>query len=59
MIVVEEQYEKHPICPFCSTQVAKLYTRQTRAFFGKRYVYYCSNCLKVLGLSHRKGFWMG
>jgi len=26
---------------------------------GKRYVYSCPECRKVLGVSHRKGFWMG
>jgi hypothetical protein len=59
MIETEEQFEKDPICPFCSAPVNKLYVRLIRSFFGKRYLYYCSNCLKVLGLSHRKGFWMG
>ena len=59
MIEIEEQHEKHPICPFCSTQIAKLYMRQIRSLLGKRYIYSCSHCLKVLGLSHRKGFWMG
>lgn len=59
MIEIEEQLEKKPLCPFCSVPIAKLYMRPIRAFFGKRYVYFCENCLKVLGLSHRKGFWMG
>jgi len=59
MIAIEEQFEKHPICPFCSVQIDKLYTSEIRSFLGKRYIYYCSKCLKVLGLSHRKGFWMG
>jgi len=27
--------------------------------FGKRYIYFCPTCSKVLGVSHRKGFWMG
>jgi hypothetical protein len=27
--------------------------------FGKRYIYFCPACSKVLGVSHRKGFWMG
>jgi hypothetical protein len=27
--------------------------------FGKRYIYSCPSCNKVLGVSHRKGFWMG
>jgi hypothetical protein len=26
---------------------------------GKRFLYFCGGCRKVLGISHRKGFWMG
>jgi len=59
MIQIEEQYEQDPKCPFCSTDIRKLYTREVRSFLGRRYLYFCSNCLKVLGFSHRKGFWMG
>ncbi|MGD9347963.1 MAG: hypothetical protein PVH84_19020 [Candidatus Aminicenantes bacterium] len=59
MIAIEDNFEKNPFCPFCSTEIKKLYTREIRSFLGRRYLYYCSNCLKVLGLSHRKGFWMG
>lgn len=59
MISVVEQNEKEPICPFCSSQINTLYVRLISSIFGKRYIYYCSNCLKVLGISHRKGFWMG
>jgi len=33
--------------------------RELRGVLGRRYVYFCSHCRKVLGLSHRKGFWMG
>ena len=29
------------------------------SLFGKRYIYFCPECRKVLGVSHRKGFWMG
>lgn len=59
MIAIEEQFDKNLIRPFCSVEIKKLYTREIRSFLGRRYIYYCSNCLKVLGLSHRKGFWMG
>jgi len=59
MIQVEENYDQMPICPFCNTEIQKLYTRQIRSFLGRRYLYYCAKCRKVLGLSHRKGFWMG
>ena len=68
MIQLEEQAEervigpaeiKNPICPFCSKEIDKIYMRSIKSYLGRRYLYYCSNCLKVLGISHRKGFWMG
>lgn len=48
-----------PICPFCETTIETIYTREIRSYLGRRYLYYCSQCKKVLGISHRKGFWMG
>ena len=68
MIKLEEQAEdtaaresdvKNPICPHCSIEIKKIYMREIKSYLGRRYLYYCSNCLKVLGLSHRKGFFMG
>jgi len=29
MIQIEEQYEKAPICPFCSAEIKKLYVLKT------------------------------
>ena len=48
-----------PICPFCETEVETLLMKEIRSNFGRRYLYYCSACRKVMGVSHRKGFWMG
>ena len=48
-----------PICPHCSANIDKIYSTEIKGIMGRRYVYYCANCLKVLGISHRKGFWMG
>jgi len=68
MIELEDQAEeraarpsdiKNPICPHCSKDIKKIYMREIKSYLGKRYLYYCADCLKVLGLSHRKGFWMG
>ena len=36
-----------------------IYFREISGFLGKRYVYFCALCKKVLGVSHRKGFFMG
>ena len=59
MINMEEDYNTTPICPFCNTGLTSIKFRQLRTFLGKRFVYFCPHCSKVLGLSHRKGFWMG
>lgn len=68
MIQLEEQAEervvgaaevKNPICPFCPAEIKKIFMRSIKSYLGRRYLYYCSHCLKVLGISHRKGFWMG
>jgi predicted amidophosphoribosyltransferase len=59
MIECEEKNEETPICPHCETPLTKIFCRRLASVFGKRYVYFCSHCKKVLGISHRKGFWMG
>ncbi|MEJ2052877.1 MAG: hypothetical protein P8X42_03065 [Calditrichaceae bacterium] len=59
MIEVQERNEIIPICPHCNDQLTKVYFQELIGFLGKRYVYFCSACNKVLGVSHRKGFWMG
>lgn len=59
MIELEEKMEIDPICPHCSTSLKKIYFQSLRGFFGRRYIYFCPKCHKVLGVSHRKGLWMG
>ena len=52
-------------CPHCEQDLDRinadlLQPSRTGVFsFGKRYIYSCPSCNKVLGISHRKGFWMG
>jgi len=48
-----------PRCPHCDTDLSALLYQALSGMLGKRYVYFCSNCRAVLGVSHRKGFWMG
>lgn len=59
MIACEEHNDIVPICPHCGAKLEKINARRLSATFGKRYVYFCPACNKVLGVSHRKGFWMG
>lgn len=59
MIETKQRDDVSPICPHCSQSVEELWFRRLYGVFGRRYVYFCSACHKVLGVSHRKGFWMG
>ena len=59
MIQIEERNDVTPVCPHCNEPLRAIQYRSLSGFFGKRYVYFCAGCRKVLGVSHRKGFWMG
>jgi len=59
MIECTETRTEVPVCPHCGKQVHEVLCHELRSAFGKRYIYFCTLCKKVLGVSHRKGFWMG
>ena len=59
MIELEERNDAMPICPHCSEDLNRLWVREIRAWLGRRFIYFCPSCRKTLGVSHRKGFWMG
>ena len=59
MINSIERMDVAPICPHCETTLTSIFCRRLSSVFGKRYIFFCPNCRKVLGISHRKGFWMG
>jgi hypothetical protein len=59
MITAEEQNTIEPICPYCKSEIIKVWYRKLSGMLGARYIYFCSNCRSTLGISHRKGFWMG
>lgn len=54
-----EDSPKTPLCPHCEREIRTLHARKIRSQLGVRFVYFCDSCRKVLGVSHRKGFWMG
>ncbi len=56
---VEKRENINPICPFCEVDLDTVWTKELKGSLGKRYIYFCPKCNKVLGVSHRKGFWMG
>lgn len=59
MLECIERDQIAPICPHCNQILNEIWCTRLAAFLGKRYVYFCPQCRKVLGVSHRKGFWMG
>jgi hypothetical protein len=59
MLELERKEDVKPICPHCQQQLTAMWHQELRGAFGRRYIYFCPHCKKVLGVSHRKGFWMG
>jgi len=59
MITLIEKNNVMPLCPHCNEAILELWFREIPSIFGKRYIYFCQHCRKVLGMTHRKGFFMG
>ncbi len=59
MIEIEERDDITPLCPHCNAPLRNIQYQRLSGYLGRRYVYFCTACKKVLGISHRKGFWMG
>ena len=59
MVKYTEERRDLPICPHCTQEIDEIKGQKMQSSLGVRYVYYCGSCRKVLGVSHRKGFWMG
>lgn len=65
-IVVEED-DLVPSCPHCGGGLENIRAKRIESGgggdfgfgFGKRYAYGCPHCGALLGITHRKGFWMG
>ena len=59
MVEIERKEDTTPICPHCKTELKKIWFQELRGVLGRRYIYFCPHCKSTLGVSHRKGFWMG
>jgi hypothetical protein len=44
--------------PALRRNLEQIWCRRLSSLSGVRYVYFCPHCRKVLGVSHRKGFWL-
>lgn len=58
MKLVETKTET-PICPHCEKSFDEVLAKRIKSRMGVRFLYFCGHCKKTLGVSHRKGFWMG
>ena len=56
---MEERDDLNPICPHCERQIERLYYRQIRDLGGKRNIYFCSDCHRVLGVAQERSLWTG
>jgi hypothetical protein len=59
MITLTETDSIKPVCPHCEKELKNVLASRLETFLGVRFIYFCGLCRKVLGISHRKGFWMG
>ena len=59
MITVTETENVKPVCPHCEKEVRDVMATRLETVLGVRFIYFCGLCKKVLGVTHRKGFWMG
>ncbi len=64
-IIINDDPDLVPRCPHCDAELTEISATTTVArgsssfTMGKRYVYACPSCRKVLGFTQRKGFWAG
>ena len=58
-ITVREDFPGAALCPHCGKEIQELAACRLESVLGVRLLYFCTSCRKVLGVSHRKGFWMG
>jgi hypothetical protein len=59
MIGLTRRDDVVPLCPHCAADIVEVWYKELSGMLGKRFLYFCPACRKVLGISHRKGFWMG
>lgn len=64
-ITIQEDLELTARCPHCDAVLTEIRAKAVPAvgsasfLFGKRYVYTCPRCNKLLAITQRKGFWAG
>jgi uncharacterized protein with PIN domain len=56
---ISTEGEAPPVCPHCEAELGEIRQQRVDQSLGRAHVWSCPFCRKVLGISHRKGFWMG
>ena len=59
MIKIIETESEVPVCPHCEKEIHQILAKKIESTLGVRFIYFCSKCKKSLGITQRKGFWMG
>jgi len=59
MLDLQKVDEVAPVCHHCEEELGVVWFRELKSLAGRRYIYFCPNCRAILGISHRKGFFMG
>jgi hypothetical protein len=44
------------VCPHCLKEISIVWVCKVESVIGMRYVFFCGECQKNLGISHEKGF---
>jgi uncharacterized protein with PIN domain len=59
VLKLQQKDDVSPVCPHCKIELAEVWYRELKGGIGKRLIYFCPKCKACLGVSHRKGFFMG
>lgn len=59
-IQINRDRQTLPICGRCEKNIDTVSYRELHGgFWGRTYIYFCPGCKSTLGVSQRKGFFMG
>lgn len=56
MIKEIEKESVSAICPHCLKDISLVWVCKIESVIGERYVFFCGECQKNLGISHQKEF---
>ena len=60
-MTIKKEIEKekvNAVCPECLKEISYVWTCTIDSVIGTRYVFFCGECQKNLGISHEKEFYL-